>query len=90
MTDDQADRRQSPRRPTSGPVDVSFSDPLPVTVRAELMDSSESGVQITHESKLLVPGLAVSLTQQNETKQARVVWTQLKDGRRISGCLLLH
>ena len=83
------ERRQFPRIAASGSVEIVFSDPLPTTVHGELVDVSGQGLRIAHDSKLLVPGLIVSVTSEDRTSKARVVWTQLKDGAQISGCILL-
>ena len=84
-----AERRRLPRVAADGFVDVSFDDPLPVTVRAELVDISDSGLRAAHGSKRLVPGLIVRLDRSAKTQRARVVWTHVLDGRRVSGFLLL-
>jgi len=87
-----AERRRLPRVAADGFVDVSFDDPLPVTVRAELVDVSNSGLRASHDSKRLVPGLIVRLdggAGSAKSQRARVVWTHVQDGRRVSGFLLL-
>ena len=84
-----AERRRLPRQAADGFVDVSFDDPLPVTVRAELVDTSDSGLRASHDSKRLVPGLIVRLDRSAHSQRARVVWTHVLDGRRVSGFLLL-
>lgn len=84
-----AERRRSSRVPRSGRVEISFEDPTLVTIEAELVETSATGFRIAHESKELVPGLGISLHRKKVTRRARVVWTQLLDGRRVSGCVLL-
>ena len=84
-----AERRRLPRVAADGSVDISFDDPLPVTVHAELVDVSDSGLRASHDSKRLVPGLIVRLDRAAKTQRARVVWTHVQDGRRVSGFLLL-
>ena len=83
------ERRREPRFPASGRVEIFFEDPLPVSVEAELMDTSVSGFRIAHVSRLLVPGLEVRLQRDGALRKARVMWTHLLDGRSVSGCLLL-
>ena len=84
-----SERRRATRVPTSGRVEISFEDPTSVTVEAELMERSATGFRIAHGSKELVPGLEIRLRHDRVTKRARVVWTHLLDGRRVSGCVLL-
>lgn len=84
-----AERRRFARFPTSGRVEISFEDPTSVTVEAEMEEKSATGFRIAHKSDDLVPGLELCLHCDGVTKRARVVWTHLLNGRRISGCVLL-
>jgi len=84
-----AERRRLPRIAAEGTVEILFDDPLPVTVHAELVDVSDSGLRASHDSKRLVPGLIVRLNRNAESRRARVIWTHVQDGRRLSGFLLL-
>ncbi len=83
------DPRQGPRFHASGPVEILFEDPMPITVQAELHETSERGFRISHGSNQIVPGLEVRLRRNGATQQARVVWTHIREGRKVSGCLLL-
>ena len=89
MPTNPSERRLWPRTPASGAVDILFEDPIPVTVAAELQETSERGFRIRHGSKELVPGLEVRLRRGGAVQHARVMWTHILDGRRESGCLLL-
>jgi hypothetical protein len=89
MPDDYKERRKEPRRPASGRVEILFEDPLPVSVEAELVDISPGGFRISHESNQIVPGLEVRVKRGGATRRARVVWTQVLEGQRLSGCMLL-
>ena len=88
-TDRDADRRREERLPRSGAVEISFVDPNPVTVVAELIEVSERGFRAAHESKLLAPGLEVQYGRIGATGRARVIWTHVLDGRCVSGFLVL-
>ena len=89
MSSEIPNRRHGPRFHASGPVEILFEDPMPITVEAELHDTSERGFRISHGSKQLVPGLEVHLRREGATQRARVIWTHILEGRRVSGCLLL-
>jgi hypothetical protein len=62
---------------------------MAMTVPAELVETSETGFRIAHKCKELIPGLEVRLRRNQSTQRARIVWTHLLDGRRVSGCVLL-
>jgi hypothetical protein len=83
------ERRQMPRFRASGPVEILFEDPMPIIVDAELHETSERGFRILHGNKQLVPGLEVRLRRDGAIRRARVIWTHILEGRRVSGCLLL-
>jgi hypothetical protein len=83
------ERRQSPRFQAFGPVEILFDDPLPIIVDAELHETSEQGIRISHSNQQLVPGLEVRLRRNGAIQRARVIWTHILEGRRVSGCLLL-
>jgi hypothetical protein len=84
-----ADRRHEPRIPASGLIEIFFEDPLPATIEAELQETSDRGFRILHGCQQLVPGLEVRMRRNGATQRARVMWTHLAEGRRVSGCLLL-
>ncbi len=83
------DRRLEPRSAASGPVEISFEDPLPATVPAELVAASASGFRVVHKSPALVPGLEIRFKREGATGRARVVWTQVRGENRASGLLVL-
>lgn len=84
-----SDRRQGPRSPSSGTVEILFDDPMPVAVEAELEETSERGFRISHDSERVFPGLEVDLKRDGTVQRARVIWTHVLKGRRVCGCLLL-
>jgi hypothetical protein len=83
------ERRRAPRTPASGSIQLSFEDPAPVTLEAELVESSATGFRAAHEYKNLAPGIVVEFRRESATGRARVIWTHVLDGRRISGFHLL-
>ena len=89
MSHELLERRQTPRFRASGPVEILFEDPLPIIVEAELHETSERGFRISHSNQELVPGLEVRLRRDGAIRRARVIWTHVLEGRRVSGCLLL-
>lgn len=89
MPAETPNRRRSPRFAASGAVELFFEDPLPVTVEAELQETSEQGFRIAHASPQVVPGLELHLKRNGATHRARVIWTHILDDRLVSGCLLL-
>jgi hypothetical protein len=89
MSHEILERRQMARFQASGPVEILFEDPLPIIVEAELQETSERGFRISHGNQQLVPGLEVRLRRDGAIRRARVIWTHILEGRRVSGCLLL-
>jgi len=83
------ERRRAPRVPVFERVEILFDDPMPTTVEVELNETSESGFRVSHDSQRLLPGLDVRLRRDGAVYQARVIWTHILEGRRVSGCLLL-
>jgi len=83
------ERRRAPRVPVFERVEILFDDPMPTTVEVELNETSESGFRVSHDSQRLLPGLDVLLRRDGAVYQARVIWTHILEGRRVSGCLLL-
>jgi hypothetical protein len=84
-----SERRQVPRFSASGRVEISFEDGVRTIVEAELRETSARGFRISHESRQLVPGLEVFLETEGASKRARVIWTHIQDGCKISGCLFV-
>jgi hypothetical protein len=89
MARETPDRRRAPRVPVFERVEILFDDPVPAIVEVELSDTSASGFRISHDNQLLVPGLAVRLRRNGAIQEARVIWTHILEGHKISGCLLL-
>lgn len=83
------DRRREERSPLSGAIDISFADPNPITVKAELIEVSARGFRASHDSRLLTPGLEVLYARSGSVGRARVMWTHVLDGRCVSGFLIL-
>jgi hypothetical protein len=83
------ERRKEQRSPQSGAIEISFADPGPVTVRAELLEVSGRGFRAAHDAKRLAPGLEVEYTGSRGSGRARVIWTHVLDGRCVSGFLVL-
>lgn len=81
----QRDRRSEPRSATGGTVRISFENPAPITIDAEWIESSVNGFRVVHDSQALEPGLDVSYESPTRSGQARLVWTHVLDGRRVSG-----
>jgi hypothetical protein len=84
-----SERRSVPRAISSGRLAISFTDPVPLTVEAQLLDASPQGLRISHSSKRLVPGLDVQYYRNGKTGRARVIWTHVLDGRWVSGLVIL-
>jgi hypothetical protein len=84
-----SERRRAERLPASGRVEISFEDPTLATVDAELLETSATGFRIAHDSKELISGLEIRLCRDEVVSRARVVWTHLLNGRRVSGCVAL-
>ncbi len=83
------DRRIAPRSPSSGRVEISFADPHPVSLEADLLETSSTGFRAAHTCKNLAPGLEVHFRRSNCAGRARVIWTHVLEDRRVSGFILL-
>lgn len=84
------ERRKVPRTPSSGRVEIMLIDPAPQRVEAELIEISSMGFRAAHDSSTLEPGLEVLCKCEGaEAVRARVIWTHLLGGRRVSGFLLV-
>jgi hypothetical protein len=79
------DRRKSPRLAASGVVEITFAAPVPVTIHCALVETSAAGFRAAHDSKALEPGLIVSYRRRGARGDARVIWTHILEGRRVSG-----
>jgi hypothetical protein len=82
------DRRAAPRKAESGVLEISFDIPVPTTVSASLVETSSTGFRASHDSKALEPGLNVTFKCDGVSGQARVIWTHVLEGRRVSGFLV--
>jgi hypothetical protein len=83
------DRRTAPRLPCAGNVEITFQDPVATTIQAELVENSSVGFRAVHGCKELSAGLEVQYFRNAHSGRARVMWTHLRDGQRISGFLIL-
>ena len=83
------DRRGTTREADSGVLELSFSAPVPGTIQAALVESSATGFRASYDAKALEPGLQVRYRRDGASGDARVIWTHMLDGRRVSGFLLL-
>jgi hypothetical protein len=83
------DRRIAPRAPSSGRVEISFANPHPMTLDAQLLETSSTGFRAAHTSKHLAPGLDVQFRRETCSGQARVIWTHILEDRSVSGFILL-
>jgi hypothetical protein len=83
------ERRSEIRLPESGPIELSFADPTPVTVEATLLEVSTRGFRAAHDSNVLTPGLEVRFRRDGSRGRARVIWTHVLEGQRVSGFLLI-
>jgi len=79
------ERRGSPREAGSGVVEITVAAPAPVTIQSVLVEASVSGFRVSHDSTTLESGLMVSYRRDGARGRARVIWTHILDGRRISG-----
>src|ERR1700729_2699991 len=85
------DRRSAPRTASSGRMEILLDGPAPERVEAKLIESSSIGFRAEHDSRTLEPGLEVLCRIDGaEPLQARVIWTHVLDGRRVSGFLLVR
>jgi hypothetical protein len=87
--DGKHDRRKEGRSPGSGAVEISFADPNPVRIEAELVENSSRGFRARHDSKALAPGLEVRYVRKGSSGRARVIWTHVLEGRCVSGFLIV-
>ncbi|HUA82308.1 MAG TPA: hypothetical protein VMB85_00505 [Bryobacteraceae bacterium] len=79
------DRRAFPRAAASGAVEITIELPVPAVVQVELIESSRCGFRAVHDSNLLEPGLTVNYKGKSSSGQARIIWTHILQGRRVSG-----
>jgi hypothetical protein len=79
------ERRESPREERSGIVEITCAAPEPVAIQGVLVEASATGFRVSHNSTVLEPGLTVSFRREGARGRARVIWTHILDGRRVSG-----
>ncbi len=84
------DRRNSIRTAVSGHIDLFLQAGAAVTIPASLIETSATGFRASHDSKALEPGLTVRFVRDGVSGAARVVWTHVLEGRRVSGFLVLE
>jgi hypothetical protein len=87
--DYRPDRRSVVRHPQSGRIRITFEDPLPIHVEAELIETSIRGFRASHSSKTIVPGLEVEYQREDVSGRARVIWSHVREGTTVSGFLIL-
>jgi len=83
------DRRESPREAADGTVEISFSAPALTVVKGVLVETSASGFRASHDCEALEPGLEVQYLRTGSRGSARVIWTHVLEGRRVSGFLVI-
>ncbi len=83
------DRREATRSIASGRVKISFENPASSTIDGELVESSARGFRVVHDSPAMEPGLEVSYESPARSGRARLIWTHVLEGRRVSGFLCL-
>ena len=71
------ERRSEVRRPATGPVALSFADPLPVTVTGTLLDVSSGGFRAAHRHSSLPSGMEVEFVHAEASGKARVAWNRI-------------
>lgn len=79
------DRRSATRSPESGRVRIWFENPARIEIEADWIETSATGFRLAHDSNALEPGLEISYESEGRSGRARVVWTHVLDGRRVSG-----
>jgi hypothetical protein len=83
------DRRGAARALESGRVRIWFENPVRVDLEADWIESSATGFRLAHDSSALEPGLEIRYQSPDSHGRARVVWTHVLDGRRVSGFVRL-
>jgi len=84
-----AERRRSPRSPAHGSVKLVFRDPFNIVVLGELVDTNEGGFRLSHDNQRLTAGVEVHYSFRSKSGRARVVWTHVLEGRRVSGLVYI-
>jgi hypothetical protein len=64
--------------------------PAPQRVEGEIIEISSMGFRAAHDSSMLEPGLEVLCKRDGaDAVRARVIWTHVLGGHRVSGFLLV-
>jgi hypothetical protein len=83
------DRRAAVRSVESGRVRIWFENPARVELEAEWIEMSATGFRLAHDSDALEAGLEIRYESRERSGRARVVWTHVLGGRRVSGFIRL-
>ena len=83
------DRRGAERIAQTDAVELSFENPVPVTIQAILIDGSATGFRASHDCEALEPKVIVHFKRAGGSGRARVIWTHVLNQRRVSGFMLL-
>lgn len=84
----QHEARREPRRQAEGSVVVEYRNPQKQHVEGRLVDLSESGFRMAHESTELIPGMVVKFQHAVAKGSARVVWNRILENRVETGFLI--
>jgi hypothetical protein len=76
------------RTPASGVLEILFENPDLVVIPVQLVERSCQGLRMAHNSPELIAGLEIKIREGGSLTRARVVWTHLLEGRRVSGCVI--
>jgi hypothetical protein len=72
-------------------LEIMLVDPTPEHIEAQLTETSSMGFRAEHNSRSLEPGLEVLCKRDGaEAIWARVIWTHVLAGRRVSGFLVVR
>ena len=85
----EEDRRWAVRTPASGRVEIGIEGLAPTVVEAEMIESSATGFRASHDSVALESGADVRYRAASASGRARIMWTHVIQGRRVSGFLRL-
>jgi hypothetical protein len=82
------DRRAELRTPADGTVELSFADPLPVSVSGRLLDTSKGGFRAAHACQEIHPGMDVRFAHHAAAGRALVVWNRIAGDAIESGFVI--
>ena len=83
------DSRREPRRAANGTVTVHFRSHHDVMLQGQLVDVSDSGFRMAHQSSELTTGQVVDFAHAGGSGSARVMWNRIVEGRVESGFLVV-